>query len=257
MGSLAVYQRLTGPTHPERGKVVVEGETIRFKLLRSHESDGDAPVIIETGNPALKGNILYKRLRVEEEWTVVPMQNQHGELKGFLPAQPAAGKLEYFVELTSAQQTVQLTPEPVVIRYKGRVPAVVLIPHVFFMFFAMLFSLRTGIEAFTNGSALMKLTMLTTVFLIIGGGILGPVVQKFAFGSFWTGWPFGHDLTDNKTLVALLGWVIAWNRLRHNPANRGWVMAAALILIAVYLIPHSAFGSEYDYESGQVTTGAR
>ncbi|MDD2964918.1 MAG: hypothetical protein PHQ65_05330 [Bacteroidales bacterium] len=257
MGSLAVYQRLTGPTHPERGKIVLSGETIKFKLLRSHESDGDAPIVIKTNTPLTTGTIAYKRLRVDEEWTTQSMANQNGTLSAYLPAQPPAGKLEYKVELQLNGETAQLTPEPIVIRYKGRVPQGVLIPHIFFMFFAMWFSLRTGIEALAKGPSLLKLTMITTLLLVVGGAILGPVVQKYAFGAFWTGWPFGHDLTDNKTLVALLGWVIAWNRLRRNPGNRGWVIAAALILIAVYLIPHSVLGSDLDYESGQVTTGIR
>jgi len=185
------------------------------------------------------------------------MVREGDELVAYLPAQPPAGKLEYFVELSNQGQTVQLVKDAIVIRYKGRVPPFILIPHIFFMFFAMLFSLRTGIEAFVKGPYLLKYTILTTIFLIIGGGMLGPVVQKYAFGAYWTGWPFGHDLTDNKTLIALLGWVIAWNRIRKNPANRGWAIAAAIILIAVYLIPHSVLGSELDYGNGQVITGKR
>jgi hypothetical protein len=39
--------------------------------------------------------------------------------------------------------------------------------------------------------------------------ILGPVVQYYAFGEFWTGVPFGWDLTDNKTLVAVIFWALA------------------------------------------------
>lgn len=257
MGSLAVYQRLTGPTHPARGSVTLAGETIKFKLLRSHETDADAPVKIEVTNQEVTGNVIYKRLKVEEDWVSLSMVRQGNELIAYLPAQPPAGKLEYFVELTSQGQTVQLEEDAVVIRYKGRVPPFVLIPHIFFMFFAMLFSLRTGIEAIVKGPELLRYTILTTLFLVIGGALLGPVVQKYAFGAYWTGWPFGHDLTDNKTLIALLGWVIAWNRIRKNPAKRGWVIAAAIILIAVYLIPHSVLGSELDYTNGQVVTGKR
>ncbi|PKP18008.1 MAG: hypothetical protein CVU06_12600, partial [Bacteroidetes bacterium HGW-Bacteroidetes-22] len=55
MGSLAIYQRLTGPTHPTRGSVTLAGETIKFKLLRSHETDTDAPVKIEVTNPGVTG----------------------------------------------------------------------------------------------------------------------------------------------------------------------------------------------------------
>lgn len=257
MGSLAVYQRMTGPTHSERGKVTLSGQTIKYKLLRSHESDGDAPVKIKVADESITGTLSFKRLKKEEEWSTVPLVRQGTELVAFLPVQPPAGKLEYLVELTKQGETVSLSQNPVVIRFKGRVPLFVLIPHIFFMFFAMLFSLRTGIEALTRGPALLKLTIITTVFLFIGGAILGPIVQKYAFGAYWTGWPFGHDLTDNKTLIALLGWVIAWNRLRRNPSNRGWVIAASLILIAVYLIPHSVLGSEFDYDSGKVITGSR
>jgi hypothetical protein len=73
------------------------------------------------------------------------------------------------------------------------------------------------------------------------------MVQKFAFGAYWTGWPFGHDLTDNKTLVALLIWIVALIVQLRNKKGRAWVIAAAIILLAVYLIPHSVLGSEIDY----------
>ncbi len=45
------------------------------------------------------------------------------------------------------------------------------------------------------------------MLLVLGGFLLGPIVQKYAFGAFWTGWPFGEDLTDNKTAVAVLAWL--------------------------------------------------
>jgi hypothetical protein len=72
-------------------------------------------------------------------------------------------------------------------------------------------------------------------------------VQKFAFGSLWTGFPFGYDLTDNKTLIAFIGWVIALIAGRKGKPARGWVLAAAILLLIVFLIPHSLLGSELDY----------
>ncbi len=77
--------------------------------------------------------------------------------------------------------------------------------------------------------------------------ILGPIVQKYAFDAYWTGWPFGQDLTDNKTLAAFVLWVAAYFQVKFNPKKRGWVIAAAVLLLAVYLIPHSMFGSEIDF----------
>jgi len=40
------------------------------------------------------------------------------------------------------------------------------------------------------------------------------------------------DMTDNKTLVAGLGWIIAVIMLRKNHNARGWAIAAAIILLA-------------------------
>jgi uncharacterized membrane protein len=72
-------------------------------------------------------------------------------------------------------------------------------------------------------------------------------VQKYAFGAYWTGWPFGHDLTDNKTALAFIAWLIAVIKLRKNREARGWAIAAALVLLLVYLVPHSVLGSEIDH----------
>jgi hypothetical protein len=55
------------------------------------------------------------------------------------------------------------------------------------------------------------------------------------------------DMTDNKTLIAGLGWIVAVVMLRRNHNARGWAIAAAIILLAVYMVPHSVLGSEIDY----------
>jgi hypothetical protein len=78
--------------------------------------------------------------------------------------------------------------------------------------------------------------------------ILGPVVQKYAFGAYWTGWPWGTDLTDNKTAVAWLLWVAAFVTHRLGKDVTKLATVAALVTLLVYLIPHSMFGSELKYE---------
>ena len=74
-----------------------------------------------------------------------------------------------------------------------------------------------------------------------------------AFGVYWAGFPFDYDLTDNKLLIAVLSWVfgvgLTWK------LNKRWpTVVAACILFAVYSIPHSMQGSEFDYEKGKVIT---
>ncbi|HUT07603.1 MAG TPA: hypothetical protein VMY15_02040, partial [Candidatus Latescibacteria bacterium] len=81
----------------------------------------------------------------------------------------------------------------------------------------------------------------------VGGFILGPLVQKFAFGIAWAGFPGGIDLTDNKTLVAFLFWVAALIAGRRGKPARPFVLAASLVTLVIFLIPHSLLGSHLDY----------
>lgn len=246
--STAVYQRMTGPTYPRRGKTAISSTQINYELLTSEETGKDCPVRIEVQNPEISGAVLYKRHKTSDSWTEIPMDKEEDELVAYLPSQSPAGKLQYKVVLSYQGEKTSIPAEgPVIIRFKGHVPLWILIPHVIVMFMAMLFSARAGIEALRPRSNPRELALWTTGFLFVGGFILGPLVQKMAFGSLWTGFPFGFDLTDNKTLIAFIGWIMALIAGRKGKPARGWVLGAAVLLLVVFLIPHSLFGSELDY----------
>ena len=169
-----------------------------------------------------------------------------------IPFQPPAGKVEYKVSLYKDGKQYQLTEEPIVIRFKGAVPIGVLTPHIFFMFISLLFGLRSGLEVLFRRKDTLFYVGVALFTVTIGGLILGPIVQKYAFDAYWTGWPFGHDLTDNKTLVIFIFWLIAWLRLRKKPTDIVWTIVAVLVMIVVYVIPHSVLGSEIDYTKEEI-----
>jgi hypothetical protein len=247
-----VYQRSTGPTYPVDGTITLAGQEIEYDLLTTYKTTGDA--IMRIAVPvSVSGELRWKRFKSHDQWQVEALPREGDELVVSIPKQPSAGKVMYEVSLTdTAGSKIALTEEPVIIRFKDPVPAPVLFPHIFFMFFAMFISTRTGLEALTRGGKAYALSLWTTGCLLIGGLILGPIVQKYAFGAFWTGWPFGHDLTDNKTLFAFIFWAIAiW---RSKPPRKGyiWIIIAAVVTLGIYLIPHSVLGSEIDYtQQGQ------
>jgi hypothetical protein len=245
--AFVIYQRATGPTYPHKGSVVIEGQTLDYELLRSYEVGKNATVEINIANKDVRGIFTYKRYKSYDEWTSMEMKRVGDTLKAEIPMQPAAGKVEYKVELKYGGKTINLTDEPVILRYKGVVPKPILVPHIFFMFISMLFGLRAGIEAFFKGDDSKYYVGVTLICLFIGGIILGPIVQKFAFGEYWTGWPYGTDLTDNKTAITLIFWIIAFVMLMRNKMHRIMVIVGAVVMIAVYIIPHSARGSEIDY----------
>jgi hypothetical protein len=242
----AVYQRMTGPTYPVRGAIMLGGKEMAFKLDRS-EGERNALVRIPTGDPAIRGWLAWKRYRSEDPWMAIPMTYQDGFVQAELPMQPPAGKLVYRVLLErGGEQKVVPDGEPVVIRFKGDVPGYILWPHVLMMFLAMLVSTRAGLEFFAKEPRLNVLTYLAIAFLFVGGIILGPLVQKYAFGSYWTGWPYGMDLTDNKTALAFLAWIAAAFALKRSKRPKVWVLGAAIVLLLVYMVPHSLAGSELD-----------
>jgi hypothetical protein len=244
----AVYQRVTGPTHPLRGKAALSTGEISFRLLRSAEITADCEIGVEVANPEVSGRLLYKRFNTGDPWNETTMLRRDGRLVGTLPKQPMAGKLAYKVVLADRESEVSLSgDEPVVIRFKGHTPLPLLLSHVLVIFAAMLFSTRTGLAALDRKSDPRRLAIWTAVFFFVGGFILGPLMQKFAFDAWWAGFPLGTDLTDSKTLFAMLAWVVALIAGRGGRQNRRWVLAASVVTLIVFLIPHSLLGSELKY----------
>jgi hypothetical protein len=248
--STAYYQRTTGPTYPLAGKTQLSGKDIRYRLLRSHGGFTNALVEIQVLDSTIQGVTEWKRFKTDDPWTRVQMKFANNQLSAELPNQPPAGKLLYRITLTQGESTALIpAADPVVIRFKGDVPLWVLIPHVIAMFGSMLLAIRAGLEYFNPNSNLAKLTYWTIGFFFVGGMVLGPIVQKYAFDAYWTGWPFGSDLTDNKTAVALLAWLAVAVALKKSKNPKAWALGAAVVMIVVYLIPHSVLGSELDYKT--------
>lgn len=256
----AVWQRISGPSYPIRFRVELPQAVVSGKLIRTCNSDRALPVRIavtpvedRTAAAAdLQGTVTWRRYPTVEAWRTVALVRDGDVLTAALPAQPPAGKIEYAVRIEQGGQTVQIpAANGAVARFKGAVPWPVLAVHIVVMFCGMLWSTRAGLEALLRGGALGRQAVTTLVLLAVGGLILGPVVQKYAFGVYWSGWPLGEDLTDNKLAVAVLAWALAVWRIRAGQpdprAGRGWAIAAMLVVFAIFSIPHSLHGSTLDY----------
>ena len=261
----AVFQRVTGPTYPISGETKIGNQIIDYKLDRTHGGEDDHQIDITVGENNVTGFLVWKRYKTNDDWTNVELLRQDEKLIAFLPHQPPAGKLIYHIILQK-DDLIKKLPEDgeVIIRFKGDVPAEFLIPHIIFIFGAMLLSTRTGLQYFStkheylptgqagtpgeNESKKFKsLTILTFIFVIIGGFIFGPIVQKYAFGEFWTGFPFGHDLTDNKILLGFIGWLLALISIYKFKHPKRWILFASILMFIIFLIPHSLLGSELNY----------
>ena len=251
----AYYQRTTGPTYPRSFKVKIDSTEISYSLPRSQNGYTDCAVKIDLADPMITGKVIYRRYPTSDPWDTLSFNREGESLIAWLPKQKAAGKLEYKVELFRNDQQLEIINNEIInIRFKDNVPAYALIPHIIFIFAAMLLSTLAAFFAIGNIPSYKFYTGLTLVMFLLGGMIFGPVVQKFAFNEYWTGFPYGKDLTDNKALIGFIAWIIAW--LGNRKKERKYlVIIAAIVVLVISYIPHSARGSELDYESGAIQTG--
>ncbi|MDE7149578.1 MAG: hypothetical protein K2O01_04115, partial [Bacteroidales bacterium] len=257
----SVYQRLTGPTHPLRLAVeTAAGQRQDFRLPRSGGPEAvrvavpvrdvaaysGASTPLAESAPAFLFYKHYPEIAGEAYMKREMRATGAGEWEAWLPALPAAGKWQYYV---AAEGAVYPAAEPVVIRFKGHVPAACLIPHILFMFLSMLFITVAGGFALCKFATYKKYLYMGLASLLLGGFIFGPLVQHYAFGPYWTGFPMGTDLTDNKTLIMLLALMVAWGFEVFGKRFQGysWATVAATVIVwVVFLIPHSLNGSERD-----------
>ena len=262
-----LFQNRTGPTWPLEGTVATARGPVGFKLLRSEEIGTGLQLLLRDPVPrGVSAKVRYRRFRSADPWSELPLtpglfrvarRGAVEEVRGLGATLPSlrerAGKYEYLVLIDDGQGPRSITGErPVLARYKARVPGPVLFVHILVIFASMTLALRCALEALRGGEV-RGLLWATLGSLLLGAFARGPLVQRYAFGVWWSGVPFGWDWTDNKVLVELLAWLVAAGLAlagRQPRRLRAAVLAAALVTLAVYFIPHSVFGSEYDYTRG-------
>ena len=249
----ATYQRTTGPTYPFATTISMDSNLYDLEFIRSGSTSNDAEIILNIDDSDVDATLYYRVYPTDNPFQSTAFARKGNELTAYLPKQKMAGKLEYYVEFKHGDEQTSIPHQ--IIRFKGDVPAFVLIPHILFMFLTMLLSNVAGLTAAFNFQQFKRIGEFAFWSLLLGGMVLGPVVQKYAFDELWAGIPFGWDLTDNKTLIAFVFWVIAFVVNRKNP-SRTWTIVAALVTAIIFAIPHSMFGSELDPETGEIIQGS-
>ena len=196
---------------------------MKLRLLRSWAGAGDLAVTVKAPDPKVTGSVAWRRYPTNDAFAALPMVRKGETLRAALPHQPPAGKVEYQVRLEREGQSALFPERPAIARFKGAVSNVVIVPHVFAMFTGMLIANAAGLFALRGERKLFRISLVVVALLTFGGLFLGPLVQKQAFDAYWTGWPFGGDMTDNKTAVAVLAWVdrgVARPRGPRRPRRR-------------------------------------
>lgn len=254
-----IYQRSTGPTYEYKGYLELDGERHKYELLRSQETTEGAKIEMPYVDGAdYSATLNFKRYQTGDTLTVLDFQlDGENRFIAQLPVQPAAGKMEYFITGVAGGEAFSIPEkgeENIVLRYKDPVSDYILVPHVVMMIIVIIFGIRAGLSAILDDGSMRKWVIVAFTSMTLGGMILGPLVQKSAFGEYWTGFPFGGDFTDNKMLIMWVAWalalaIIGFKEKKKEMVSRVTVMVAAVVMTVVYLIPHSLGGSTLDYDA--------
>ncbi|MEF3280868.1 MAG: hypothetical protein K6357_07895 [Elusimicrobiota bacterium] len=246
---MAVFQRITGPTYPVSGSIDISGKKVKYKFPRSCTilKNECKPVFFGEG---IKGYVLYKRYKVDEPQKIAFFISDNKVSYALIDDNfPKAGKIDYNVFIFKNGNYEKVNNDNIMLRFKGNVPPIILVLHIIFMFLFMIFSVYIFLENNFEKNMNSKVFYLNFAFLIIGGFILGPIVQFYAFDAFWSGFPLGYDLTDNKMLLVIFAWSYTLYCFVKGKSVKTAINIAFILTILTYLIPHSLLGSEYKYNS--------
>lgn len=254
---ILLFQRTTGPTYPVEKNLKIDNKTYTFILPRSANNDKELQITI----PKIKNfsaYIKYRKYRYDTEFENRSFTENQDNLIVNISPLPAAGKYEYFIFYYDKdnQRVINVNDEPVIIRFKNKVPKFLVIIHILFVFAGFFTSNIAGLHSIFFAEKLniiKKFSIITLIFLFAGGFIFGPIMQKIAFNVWWSGFPFGIDLTDNKFLISFLTWLICFFRFSKTQ-NKNYIILSFCLTILVFLIPHSLIGSEYDFSTNKVVS---
>jgi len=237
------------------------------QILKEHMGEGDAVVRCRVTDlrEAWPAGALTLHYQMQETWRVVHFQRSAGSGEAFEAAIPHAGRgvaVPYYVQVGTGLGPTQLLPvqapaETFRVTFKGRPSTPLLIAHVLCMIGGLVFLVLATVGALLflrnkRGLALHRRAgLIGFVLLFIGGVPLGMAVERQVFGTYWEGWPFGRDVTDTKTGLILLLWLVLMlvrgrdlgSRLpaERRPRDRAWavwLIALTVFTAAMYLIPH-------------------
>ena len=245
--AVVAWQWWVDTTHPKQGDVVVSGQTVTYRFLRSGPSGEPLRVTIAAPEE-LSGNLRWRPHPGEEAFESLTMLRDGEQLVGFLPSRPPGDRLEYSLVLAGPSGLTWIPADgTIVVQFQGPVPRFVLVPHIAILLLTILVGVRAALGAVWALPDAGRLSMLTLAGMTVGGMILGPIVHKLALGAFWTGWPFGSNWGANSTVVMWLVWVVAVLAARAaqdvtDRFARTTVVGAALVTIVVSLVPRGLLG---------------
>jgi hypothetical protein len=220
-----------------------EGRPVTTELARVHVGPGGQRLSVQGVEADWTGVLIWRPSGGEGDFTRTPLRNLGSLITGEIPAHTRGARVEYRLELETPGGLLRL-PEhgTVVTRFRGAAPFWVSLSHIVLIALALLLAMRAGLEALALGEHALGFAVGALLTFLSGGLIVGPLMKHHAYGLLWTGPPIGLDSTDTKTLIVAIAWLLPLLLRARGRRVRRWIILAALLSLAAFLIPHSTFG---------------
>jgi hypothetical protein len=186
-----------------------------------------------------------------------------GTYFGSIPSMARGTLVEYYIQARAGDALEVRVPGEdeaggFTFYYKGAPNRTILVAHVVLMFVALFIFLICGYLALRairdrrTRLQIPRLGFLGGVVFFVSSFPLGMIVAYQTYGTPWTGFPVGDDLTDNKSLAIVLYFAAATFLYRGSvfkrDPNRDLVkrvstlpyvyLVGVIMTIALFLIPH-------------------
>jgi hypothetical protein len=258
---LGAARRLTSgkprDVHVEDGDVVLS-----FRTVTEHFGPGQPYLKVRLEAPS--GSRIMLHYVTPDDPSVqkrglVPIGNKQYSM--YLPIRGIGSRVKYAFSLTRPDGSVVRVPEGekyYVLKFKGKASGWAIAAHVVFMFgafFFMTYALLGAIGILRKSEGKRRAVgaaRWALLFTFIGTWPLGLLLNWQTFGVLWEGYPFGRDVTDNKTQIVFVFWLVSLLLVRGSLMGRGeerdrlgpkgfaWAIVASFaVSLALYLLPHS------------------
>ncbi len=252
---LGVARRIS-TRHPADYSVDAGGITLSHRTVTEDFGDGPKIDLEATSTEGLTA-VVYYSLAEGGPYTTDSLSRMPDGFSVTLPVLEKGNRWYYHIKISQAEKEIaKFPPGPdQFIKFKGHVPAYILIPHIFCMFATIFFGLLTVISSISvfrgkvGISQSVRYLLWTVIFAFIGSFPLGYIVAYLAFGKGWGGIPIGWDITDNKTVILFLFWLVTFILARRGlksermaiskKAYMSLVLASLIVTFIAFIIPHS------------------
>ena len=241
-------------------------ESNGLRLEHIEETDGfaDQPKLIMAEVSSQQSDSVSVKLHYyrNDEFSTIVMKNLPGTdyFGAEIPADKLGERNYYFIEAMDGAENKVVLPETAddsfdseydyyKARFEGKATFILLLFHIVLMiaaFFLLLHALYYAMNYLAveeRGDAIVRSVNLGILTFFITGFPIGCIIEKQVLGNYWEGIPFGWDVTDSKTLIIMIIWLILmYLKKKDKVSMRGyswWVIINTIITIGLFLLPHS------------------